>query len=517
MSDTKEPSAPSPAEAGGSDESSPSPPVYPEMPAFQARPDKVLFQQTLATLDVEIKTLTEKRTKMQTALRDAEAGGGDVREARTALMTQLRELTTAAKALRKEKGALLDQRQAFWDKQKKTREQLKKMRDELGKHTELASIEAAISRLHYRQSTGSMTLNEEKKMMAELADLNKMKGSVAVYAEMVAQEKKKGGNGRGIGDLLSAKSAEVAELSSKINDVKAQLEVLDAKKDKKRGKIKPLREELDSVRKEIDDKYTMLKNLRSNWKKDNDRYFDYMKKVKVVKAQIRKIDDEYYEAQRAEARRLREEEEAKLKPWLEEMALCDTLIKYLNGMRPKPAEEFAPETEEAPAAPNGFGGTMISKKQQALLDGGMFVGTSKSKKRGKKKKRMAKQAAAHASAEQPIRHDMKALGDFAYLAKHSKKPLQMPSSTGDIDATIESLEAIKAYYDVLPRATKKKKVEKKKGTAGKGEGGDDEEDGAGVSVGEDMDTPYGKAKVSAYRDDGVVVASLAWGKLYIQA
>jgi uncharacterized coiled-coil DUF342 family protein len=527
MSDTKAADA-APA-GGGAEEKSASPaaapaaarsaeePVYPEMPAFVARPDKERHTQTLSLLDQEIKTLTEKRSKMQTSVRDAEAGGGDVREARAALMVKMRALTATAKALRKEKGALLDQRTALWDGQKKARERLKKMRDELGKYTDLAGIEASISRMHYEQSTGSMTLNEEKKMLAELAELNKMKGAVAVYAEMAAQEKKKGEGGRGISDLLSAKSAEVAAVSAKISEIKAELDVLDAKKDKKRGKVKPLRDALDKVRKEIDGKYTALKELRSNWKKDNDVYFDYMKKVKVIRAQIRKIDDEFYEAQRAEARRAREEEEAKLKPWLEEMALCDTLINYLKGMRPK-----APEAEsKKSSAPAGF----VSKKQLALLEGGMSVGTSKSKKRGKKKKRMAKLAEAKASTDQPIRHDMKALGDFSYLAKHSKQPLQMPSSTGDIDATLESLEAIKAYYDVLPRAKKKKTVEKKKkktSSAEKGEdaeegGAEDEDEDGTVSVGEEMDTPYGKAKVNACRGDGVVVASLAWGELYIQA
>jgi len=496
MSDTK---------AAGEEVDKVAEPVYPEMPPHQVRPDKERYQQTLAVLDEEIKTLTEKRTKMQASVRDAEAGGGDVREARSALMVKMRALTSTAKGLRKEKGALLDQRNAFWEQQKKAREQLKKMREDLGKFTDLAGIEAAISRMHYEQSTGSLTLNEEKKMMAKLAELNKMKGAVAEYAELAAREKKKGDGGRGISDLLSAKSAEVAAVSAKINEVKAELEVLDAKKDKKQGKVKPLRDALDAVRTEIDGKYTALKELRAKWKKDNDLYFEYMKKVRVIRAQIRKIDDEYYEAQRAEARRLREEEEAKLKPWLEEMALCDTLINYLKGMRPKAPEV---ETKKA-AAPLGF----VTKKQQALLEGGMSVGTSKSKKRGKKKKRMAKLAEAKASTDQPIRHDMKALGDFSYLAKHSKQPLQMPSSTGDIDATIESLEAIKAYYDVLPRAKKKKKVEKKQ----KNKKDEKDDDRDAVSVGEEMDTPYGKAKVNTFRDDGVVVASLAWGELYIQA
>ena len=126
-------------------------PVYPEMPPFVARPDKTAHQQALSVLDEEIKTLTQKRTKLQTAVRTP-GGGGDVREARSALMVKMRELTTQAKALRKEKGALLDQRNAFWDEQKR-RGRLKKMRDELGKYTDVAGIEAAIQRLHYRQST----------------------------------------------------------------------------------------------------------------------------------------------------------------------------------------------------------------------------------------------------------------------------------------------------------------------------------------------------------------------------
>ena len=43
---------------------------------FVARPDKTAHQQALSVLDEEIKTLTQKRTKLQTAVRDAEAGGG---------------------------------------------------------------------------------------------------------------------------------------------------------------------------------------------------------------------------------------------------------------------------------------------------------------------------------------------------------------------------------------------------------------------------------------------------------
>ena len=491
MSESKGAAPPAAPEAtsGG-----PAKPVYPELPPYMARPDKVQHRMTLDTLDAEIKTLTEKRTKLQTSLRDAEAGGGDVREARSALMVDMRKLTTQAKALRKERGALLDQRNAFRDEQKKTRDQLKKMRDELGKHSDLASIETAIQRLHYRQSTGSMSLNEEKKMMAELAALNKMKGSVAVYAEMAAQEKKKFDGGRGINDLLTAKTAEVQAVSNKISKVKAELDILDAKKDKKRDKVKPLRDEVDKVRAEIDGKYAKLKELRTQWKKDNDAYYDYMKKVKVIKAKIRKIDDEYYKAELAEKRRILEEEEAKMKPWLEEIALCDTLIMYLNGCRPKVVE--ASREQKAPTAP-------LSKKQKAMLEGGLCVGLSKSKKKGKKKKRLMKAQAARMSAEQTIRHDMKALGDFAYLAKHSGKPLQIPSNLGDIDATIESLKDIKAYYDVLPRAKKKTSTKKKKKTEG-------------AAVGESLDTPYGTAKVSERREDGVVVASLAWGELYIQ-
>ena len=253
-------------------------------------------------------------------------------------------------------------------------------------------------------------------MMAELAELNKMKGSVAVYAEMATQEKKKGEGGRGISDLLSAKSAEVNAVSGKINKVKAELDILDAKKDKKRGKVKPLRDELDKVRKEIDAKYSTLKEMRTNWKKDNDVYYEYMKKVKVIRAQIRKIDDEYYEAQRAEARRLREEEEAKLKPWLEEMALCDTLIKYL--------EECAPGSlMHLPMSPKGIGGRLgrmpLTKSNRRCLRAACRSVLASQKAR-QEEKAMAKQAAARASTDQPIRHDMKALGDFSYLAKHSK-------------------------------------------------------------------------------------------------
>ena len=90
-----------------------------------------------------------------------------------------------------------------------------------------------------------------------------------------------------------------------------------------------------------------------------------------------------------------EAELATQKPWLQELALCDVLIKYLTGLLPK--EETASEKQAAPAKKanerlaNSFAGMKIMKKKDDEED--YFRAQQQtSKKKRKNKKKQAKKA-----------------------------------------------------------------------------------------------------------------------------
>lgn len=80
-----------------------------------------------------------------------------------------------------------------------------------------------------------------------------------------------------------------------------------------------------------------------------------------------------------------------------------------------------------------------------------------------------------------------------------------------IDETVVLLEAIKAHYDTRPR---EKKVKKKKSSSSGGKGGESK---SSSEKGSTLTTPYGDATVEKSRRDGVVVAKLPWGQIFIKA
>ena len=58
------------------------------------------------------------------------------------------------------------------------------------------------------------------------------------------------------------------------------------------------------------------------------------------KAIIRKKEDEAYQLEKEQRRKEIEAELATQKPWLEELALCDVLIKYLTGLLQKKFQQL---------------------------------------------------------------------------------------------------------------------------------------------------------------------------------
>jgi len=95
--------------------------TIPKLPPRMDRPDRDKFERKKSALESEITKKKEVREKLWTSIKDAEAGGGDVREKRTGLIAQMKELTAGARVLRKQKDELFNKRNALFDLQKKQR------------------------------------------------------------------------------------------------------------------------------------------------------------------------------------------------------------------------------------------------------------------------------------------------------------------------------------------------------------------------------------------------------------
>lgn len=458
-----------------------------KLPKHLAKPDRNVYDRGLQSLQSEVTTLQKKRSALYAEAKMKRQGGGAIKDEREAARKQMRTLVKEKDRIKDERRALLDQQKLIKEQQDKLREQSKAMKDELGRFTDMASIDRKIRELEMEQQTGNLTLPQEKDLVKRIEQLHRMRGEVLKFVNHSNGTKKSTESTKELSAQISELSVQLKEAGSKILEQKNVLIAIDAKAGNREDQIAPLIAEAEKANAVIEEKMAEIRSKRQAWKKDNDEYYTYMLKVREIRTELRALEDIEYQKRREEERIAYEAEVAKQKPWLEEIALCDQLTSYLKRLIPQ-EESTAASTEESNTQPDTItlaDGTVVKAMKRKETSS---YGTST--KKGKKKRKKKKKA-----GNRDLTHAMNVLQDFKYLSDHSKRDISPPSNIGQIAGILTSLKEIRDYYDTLPRAKKVAPT---------------------LAKGSEVSTQYGKGKVVETRSDGIVVAKLEWGTAYIR-
>ncbi|GMI31254.1 hypothetical protein TeGR_g8906 [Tetraparma gracilis] len=413
---------------------------------------------------------TAKIDKITNATKDSELG---------AARAEFNRLKGLKQTILKERGAIFDKRDAIKEVTDKLIGDAKKSKDAV-KYTSLESIEKRIRELHDRQSTTSMSLAEEKKLVKEIEELSASKKKVAA---ITANEDKIGASKAGAKDLQAAiaeKGKELTGINEQLDKQKVVLTALSEKEGATRSVIPDLYKERDAVYKQIKAEWNGKKKLRDDFKKDNNLWYENQKLVKQYKKQ-------QYEAEskkRAEEKQLwlkaKEEEELKKTPYEEEMALCEYLANYLSTtyLKDDKKEAAEAEAEAKPAVKDDpFAGfAAVNKKQEDTF---MKMG------KGNKKERVTASApkAKKAPKAAPFNLSVDTFDQFSLLN------LTPPTSLAEVAGKVTELKEKQVWYTKQERGAvetaadiKKKqmaaakKSEKKAEKAEEGNDGEKKED-----------------------------------------
>ena len=358
-----------------------------KLPKPMAKPDKNAHERWLQGLQNEISTLQKKRSGLYAEAKKKRQGTGTIKDEREAATERMRELVKEKDRIKDERRVLLDRQKIIREQQDKLREQSKAMRDELGRFTDMESINRKIRELEMEQQTGSLSLADEKALVKRIEQLNRMRGDVMKFVAHSDGAKKTSEGTKGLSMRISELSAQLKEAGSKIVEQKAVLSAIDAKAGNRDEQIAPLIAEAEKVNKVIEQKMAEVREKRKVWREDNDVYYVYMRKVREIRTELRALEDIEYQKQREEEQKAYEAELAKQKPWLEEIALCDQLTAYLKRLLP---EDEAAASTAAPEAASSKPDTMTLPdgtvvKAMKRKDSSQYGGSTKKKKKGKKK------------------------------------------------------------------------------------------------------------------------------------
>ena len=275
------------------------------------------------------------------------------------------------------------------------REQAVGMKSKLRFHT-IEAVDREIAKLEETHAHTTMSLNEEKKLIAQIKDLNKSRETVREYAE--AQGKISGDDGvrKSIVDRLRAKDDAITAVKSEQNGFRGELNAAKEKGDKAFSDVPKLQEERDACYEVIKARREEIRALRAEFKKAEDAHWNREREWRgYLKQEKQKQWEASQEERKArdEARKQWERENAP-EPFEAEVTAADQLTAYLAKWDPlgakAGAEKAAADAKEAEEKKNAaFAGLqMMNKKMKDEEDDDLFSlsGTSKGKKAKKKGK-----------------------------------------------------------------------------------------------------------------------------------
>ena len=354
------------------------------------------------------------------------------------------------------------------------REQAGAMKSKL-RFTSVDAVEKEIVRLEDAIAHTTVSLNEEKKMVAQIKELGKSKELVRAYAEAQGKISGDDGNRKAIIDRLKAKDGEIDAVKAEQTTLRGELTATKKKEDKAVSDVPKLSEERDALYESIKANREKIRALRDEHKKKEDAYYE---RERLWRAYLRVEKQKQWEAgleERAarEAAKKQWALENAPEPFEAEVTAAEQLIAYLakwdtGESEAKKAEEAArAAAEEARAAAAraaeekaeaAFAGMSLTKKAP---DENMFGLSSGPGARGKKGKKFGKKPSVAAEPSKdtlaPAQKNERLQIPFDAYGGFAKLSIVVPTMTGDVPATVAALRAKKAEF-LEKRRVKKERI-----------------------------------------------------------
>ena len=135
-------------------------------------------------------------------------------------------------------------------------------------------MEKETARLEDAIAHTTVSLNEEKKMVAQIKELGKSKELVRAYAEAQGKISGDDGNRKAIIDRLKAKDGEIDAVKAEQTTLRGELTATKKKEDKAVSDVPKLSDERDALYESIKANREKIRALRDEHKKKEDAYYE---------------------------------------------------------------------------------------------------------------------------------------------------------------------------------------------------------------------------------------------------
>lgn len=340
-----------------------------------------------------------------------------------------------------------EEKQKYYTEIKATQNAGKSMRDDMKKMKgqkiagiemnirSLEDIDKKISDLEYKMWTTSVTLKEEKVMVAQIQALK------AAKPQFQQVEKMQASMGAGQDSVVGPLRAKIDNLSNLIQEAReakkqqmGQYQKLIEQRSKVMADMPELFEKRDGLNKQLGNAHMHRKALIEDFRRKEKEYNAHLAEVRQVKYDKQRADrlerQADNEARRVERTEAAEEEQ----PFLYETTLIDQCQTYCQGLIAVPEAKAEEEKKDLDTS-NAPEGAKILKNKKDRDEEFFFA----PKKKSKAKSKQAKEAKGP-SDDDKIKHNVETLQIFA------KVKINPPIKVGDVPEILEKLQKQRDSY-----------------------------------------------------------------------
>jgi uncharacterized coiled-coil DUF342 family protein len=399
------------------------------------KPDEAQYKADLAEAEKKHQAAQKKFNDIRAKIDGARPGKDTPGNSRyKELLDELKEIRAKQAEGKSSRAAQQDKLSTVQDQEKKILAQLKDAQTRIG-YKNAEEIDRKIKQLDDEVSTGRMAIVDEKKNLAQISQLRKVKKG---FPEIDSLQKQLDTKRAEIKDLkgvgANPESIALSErydvIQTELNDIKASREEVSKNMDSRRA-------EKDAAYAAQNEAYLAKKKIQDDYFSARRAFQSYDEEQKKKRYEAQKKERQAYLLERREKQLAEKLEEAKEPAFLDEIRTAEGLVVYFDpSSAPKTQAsgpgEFAASSQRT-VDESGFKGMKVMKKEEEDF----FPAAGAVGKRAKGKKGVKGAPAPESSAPSAGKLNM----NVGVIEQMGKLNIDPPMTQGDVPGVIEKLKS----------------------------------------------------------------------------
>jgi hypothetical protein len=404
-------------------------PEKPKKEELIPEPSEAKFKAELDKIENLIKKTRDEKEAVKKQI-DAKKQGGLVETTNESVKEFVNNRRNDAQEWIQERRRLIDEIKGLKRELALSFEEQNRIKPKI-KFFDESKIEETITQLQHKHETTSLSLKEEKDLLAELKELEASKPLFKDFKQRSAKI-----------EILKKKSdslnPRIDELKKKIDEAFSVINETQTKSKESRDKLKEEiptlieeRKTLDVKIKELEEKRNSVKDTYYTNKKAYEKQQRFIKQIDFI-VKVKKQLEEKEERRKKWEERQKEDEENKEHPFARQIQLCENFIEYLEKLIKKDEEDKRLEERKNAQLVQEPGLVALPSKEERSAQQSIL--NNKKQKKQRNRKQLQPESAL---LNMPIE-----LLNFL-----SSEALKVPNTIEEIKETVEAIKQKKANYE----------------------------------------------------------------------